>query len=90
MAGDDVASAMAKIATNPPVNGTIEIGGPEQFRLDELARSFLARRLDPRRVISDVNGRYYGIAISERSLIPERNAQLSEIHFENWLSHSAS
>jgi uncharacterized protein YbjT (DUF2867 family) len=90
MAGDDVASAVARIATNPPVNGTIEIAGPEQFRLDELARSFLATRKDPREVISDSNGRYYGIAISEKSLIPESNAQLGETHFAIWLNHSAS
>lgn len=90
MAGDDVASAVARIATNPPVNGTIEIAGPEQFSLDELARSFLATRKDPREVISDSNGRYYGIAISEKSLIPENNAQLGETHFATWLNHSAS
>ena len=52
MAADDVASAVARIATNPPVNGTIEIGGPEQFRLDELARRFLAAHPDAREVIS--------------------------------------
>ena len=71
MAADDVASAVARIATNPPVNGTIEIGGPEQFRLDELARRFLAARQDPREVISDPHGRYYGIEVSERALIPD-------------------
>ena len=90
MAADDVASAVARIATNPPVNGTVEIGGPEQFRLDELARRFLAARSDPRQVISDTHGRYYGIEVSERALVPDNHAQLSETRFETWLAQSAS
>ena len=56
MAADDVASALGRIATNSPVNGTVEIGGPEQFRLDELARRALAALQDPREVISDPHG----------------------------------
>ena len=89
MAADDVASAVGRIATNPPVNGTVEIGGPEQFRLDELARRFLAARQDSREVISDPHGRYYGIEISERTLVPDSNAQLGEIRFGTWLAQSA-
>jgi len=88
MAADDVASALAKIATNSPVNGTVEIGGPEQFRLDELARRDLAARQDPREVISDTHARYVGIAVSERALIPGDNAQLGKAHFEDWLKES--
>ena len=88
MAADDVASAMARIATSSPVNGTVEIGGPEQFRLDELARRDLAARQDPREVISDPHARYVGIAVSERALVPDDNAQLGEAHFEDWLNQS--
>lgn len=90
MAADDVASALARIAINPPVKGTVEIGGPEQFRLDELARRFLSARPDPREVISDPHGRYYGIQLSERALIPDNNAQRGEIRFETWLVQTAS
>jgi len=90
MAAEDVAGALAKIATNPPVNGTIEIGGPEQFRLDELARLNLAARKDPREVISDPNGRYYGIQVSERSLVPDKNARLGQMHFNTWLTQAAA
>jgi uncharacterized protein YbjT (DUF2867 family) len=90
MAADDVASGVARIATKPPVNGTIEIGGPEQFRLDELARLDLAARRDPREVISDPHGRYYGIEVSERALVPDNNARLGEIRFETWLTQSAA
>jgi uncharacterized protein YbjT (DUF2867 family) len=85
MAADDVASAMARIATSSPVNGTIEIGGPERFRLDELARRDLAARRDPREVISDPHARYVGIVVSERALLPDDNAQLGEAHFDAWL-----
>ena len=93
MGANDVASAVARIATNPPVHGTVEIGGPEQFRLDELAQRFLATRQDPRQnqreVISDPHGRYYGIEVSERALVPDKNAQLGETRFETWLAQSA-
>jgi len=90
MAADDVASAVATIATNPPVNGTIEIGGPEQFRLDELARLDVAARRDSSEVISDPHGRYYGIEVSERALVPDKNARLGEIRFKTWLTQSAA
>jgi uncharacterized protein YbjT (DUF2867 family) len=86
MAANDVANAVARIATNSPVNGTIEIGGPEQFRLDELARRDLAARQDPREVISDPHARYYGIQVSERTLVPDKDARLGEALFEDWLN----
>jgi uncharacterized protein YbjT (DUF2867 family) len=89
MAADNVASAVARVATDPPVNCTIEIGGPEQFRLDELARRFLDAHQDPREVISDPHGRYYGIEVSERALVPDNNARLGETRFETWLAQSA-
>jgi uncharacterized protein YbjT (DUF2867 family) len=89
MAAEDVAIAVAGIATNSPVNGTVEIGGPEQFRLDELARRDLAARQDPREVVSDAHAGYYGIQVSERTLVPDDNAQLGEAHFEDWLVQSA-
>jgi uncharacterized protein YbjT (DUF2867 family) len=90
MAADDVASAMARIATSSPVNGTVEIGGPEQFRLDELIRRALAVAKDPRTVASDPHGHYYGIAVSERALVPDDNAQLGEAHFDDWLKQSTT
>jgi uncharacterized protein YbjT (DUF2867 family) len=88
MASDDVASAMGRIATNSPVNSIVEIGGPEQFRLDELIRRDLAALQDPREVISDPRGRYYGIQVSERALVPDNDAQLGEARFEDWLTHA--
>jgi uncharacterized protein YbjT (DUF2867 family) len=88
MAADDVASALGRIATNSPVNGAVEIGGPEQFRLDELVRRDLAAFQDPREVISDPHGQYYGIQVSERSLVPDNDARLGEARFEDWLIHA--
>jgi len=88
MAADDVAIALDKIAMSPPVKTTIEIGGPEQFRLDELVRQDLAARKDPREVISDPGARYFGIAVSERALVPNDNARLGETRFEDWISHA--
>jgi uncharacterized protein YbjT (DUF2867 family) len=85
MAAEDVASALVGIVMNPPVKGTVEIGGPEQFRLDELIRRDLTARKDPREVISDPHGRYYGIEVSERALVPDNDARLGETRFEDWL-----
>ena len=90
MAADDVAGAIGTIAVGGPVNGTIEIGGPEQFRLDEAIRRDLAARKDPREVISDPHARYYGIEVSERTLVPKEDARLGETTFKTWLTQSAT
>ncbi len=90
MAADDVATAIGRIAMSSPVNGTLEIGGPEQFRLDEPVRELLAAIKDPRKVIADPEGRYYGIKVSERTLVPDEDAQLGETRFETWLIQYAA
>jgi uncharacterized protein YbjT (DUF2867 family) len=89
MAADDVASGVARVAVGQPVNGVVEIAGPEQFRVDELVRRRLAALKDPREVIPDPNARYGGARISERTLLPGNNAQLGQTHFETWLNQSA-
>src|SRR5215472_9817587 len=86
MAADDVATVVGRIAVGAPVNGTVEIGGPEQFRLDELVRRRLASLKDPREVIADPNALYSGTKVSERTLVPGNNAQLGETNFEIWLT----
>jgi uncharacterized protein YbjT (DUF2867 family) len=90
MAADDVASAVRRVALGSPLNGTVEIGGPEQFHLDELVRRGLAARKDPREVVADPQARYYGIKLSETTLIPGRGARLGETRFETWLSPAVS
>jgi uncharacterized protein YbjT (DUF2867 family) len=90
MAADDVASAVGRIATGSPVKGTVEVGGPEKFRLDELARRALATWKDPREVVADPHARYYGIEVSERTLLPGDDARLGETRFEAWLTQPAA
>jgi uncharacterized protein YbjT (DUF2867 family) len=90
MAADDVASGVASVAVGPPVNGTIEIAGPEPFRLDELVRRRLAAVPDPRQVIADPNARYAGARVEERTLLPGNNARLGETRFETWLTRAAA
>ncbi len=90
MAADDVASAVGRVATGAPVNGTVEVGGPEKFRLDELVRQFLAARKDPREVVPDPQALYYGVKLGENTLLPGDVAPLGERRFEDWLSLSAS
>jgi uncharacterized protein YbjT (DUF2867 family) len=88
MAADDVASAVGRIAVGQPVNGIVEIGGPEQFRLDELVRRRLASLQGPREVIADPEALYSGAKISERTLVPGDGARLGETRFETWLTQS--
>src|SRR3982750_3741681 len=89
MAADDVASAVARVAMGSPLNGIIEVAGPEQFRFDELIRMGLSARKDPREVIADPHARYFGTELSERSLVPDDDALLGETRFEDWLSGAA-
>ncbi|MGI8770645.1 MAG: SDR family oxidoreductase [Acidobacteriaceae bacterium] len=86
MAADDVASGVGVVALGAPVNGTVEIGGPEKFRLDELIRRGLAALKDPREVVADPEARYYGIRVKERTLVPEDDAKLGKIRFDDWLA----
>jgi uncharacterized protein YbjT (DUF2867 family) len=87
---DDVAAALADVALGDPVNGTVELGGPEQFRLDELARRVLTAKNDPRPVTADVHARYYGAQLDEHSLTPESNARIAPTRFEDWLTESVA
>ena len=89
MAADDVVSAVGRIAAGAPMNGMVEIGGPEKFRLDELVRQGLAAHKDPREVVADPNARYYGVELSERTLLPGDGARLGETRFADWINHSA-
>jgi uncharacterized protein YbjT (DUF2867 family) len=86
MAADDVADAVARIAVGAPVNGTVEVAGPEQFRLDDFIRRGLIARNDPREVVAYPQARYFGAELSERTLVPAADALLGETRFEDWLS----
>ena len=90
MAADDVATGVATVALSAPVNGVIEIGGPEQFRIEELVRRRLASINDSREVVPDPNALYSGARINDQTLVPGKDARLGETRFETWLSQPAS
>jgi uncharacterized protein YbjT (DUF2867 family) len=86
MAADDVASGVGRVSVGAPLNGMVEIAGPEQFRLDELVRGVLKARNDPREVVTDPQARYYGINPSERVLLPGADARVAETRLSDWLT----
>jgi uncharacterized protein YbjT (DUF2867 family) len=85
MAADDVAAGVARVAMGEALNGIREIGGPEQTRLDELMRTALRAKGDPREVVTDEQAPYYGVRVSERTLLPGPDAQLGTITLDEWL-----
>lgn len=90
MAAEDVASAVGRVATGSPINGMVEVAGPEQFRLDEFIRQGLAARNDPREVVVDANARYFGARLEERTLVPDRDAQFGKTYLRDWFRQSVT
>jgi uncharacterized protein YbjT (DUF2867 family) len=88
IAGDDVANMLCNVCVGAPLNGTIEVAGPEQFRLDGLVRRRLMARHDPREVVSDPRARFFGAEVDDRSLLPGAGADLAATRFEDWLARS--
>jgi uncharacterized protein YbjT (DUF2867 family) len=87
-AADDVAAALAVAAVGAPVNGTIELGGPERFRFDELIQRVLVTNGDQRRVVADDRARYFGAELEEGSLVPGDDAHIAPTRFDDWLSRT--
>ena len=85
MAADDVAVALEKVVVGKPVNGTVEVAGPEAFPFTEFIQRWLDAQNDPREVLADPNARYFGAVLSERTLLPAGEARLGSIRFEDWL-----
>ena len=90
MAADDVATAVGRVAVGTPVNGTVEVAGPQRLRFDELIRQGLRARNDRREVVADPHARYFGAELAERSLVPAGEARLGGIRFEDWLNQTAT
>ncbi len=88
IASDDVAAILADIAVGEPLNGMVEIAGPEPIRMDELVRRYLTATRDARTVITDPNARYYGVEVNDQSLTPGDNPRLGPTRFEEWLSRT--
>jgi uncharacterized protein YbjT (DUF2867 family) len=85
---DDVAATLADVTVNAPVNGIVELGGPEQFRMDVLARLFLEAHHDVRLVETDDQAPYFGAVLEAHSLTPGSDARIAPTRFEDWLSQS--
>jgi uncharacterized protein YbjT (DUF2867 family) len=87
-AADDVAACLADVAVGAPLNDTVELAGPEAFRLDDLARRVLKASDDPRQVTVDIHARYFGAELDDRSLTPGDDARIASTRFEDWLSEA--
>lgn len=90
IASDDIALAMVDFATGAPLNGTVEVAGPQRMRLHELVQEFLARRNDPRVVVADERARYFGAELDDDTLLPGRDARLGATSFADWLDAQRS
>ena len=90
IASDEVARAVARISVGSPLNGIVEVAGPEQFRMDEFFRDVLAMRGDPRVVVTDPHASYWGAELGERTLLPGADAVLGETRYGNWPGRTAS
>ena len=90
IAAEDVATAVGRVGVGAPVNGIVEIGGPERFRLDVLVRRVLGAKSDPREVLTDPQARYFGAVLGERTLVPGDGALLGETSVDDWLNQAAA
>lgn len=85
----DVVAALADVTLSPPLNGTVEVGGPDQYRIDDLVRRVLRANGDEREVLTDAHARYFGAELDDQSLVPGPSARIGAMHFEDWLSAGA-
>jgi len=90
IAAEDVAEAVAKVAVGPPLNGMVEVAGPERFQFAEFIRRGLRAHNDSREVVVDPNAPYFGARLSELSLVASGEARIGETRFEKWLSSGLS
>ena len=88
IAGEDVADTLADAVFSAPFNATLEVAGPEQFRLDQVATEIATAHEDGRRVVADVHARYFGAELGERSLLPGPGARIAPLRFDDWLRDS--
>jgi uncharacterized protein YbjT (DUF2867 family) len=89
IASNDVADIMADVALSAPINGVIEIAGPEPVRMSDLVARFLKAKDDPREVIADPHARYFGTKLDDRSLVPGDHPRIGATRFEDWFSQAS-
>jgi uncharacterized protein YbjT (DUF2867 family) len=87
---DDVAAALAEVAVAAPLNGIVDIAGPDRIRMDDLVREFLLAKKDPRTVVTDPAAGYFGTPVDDQSLAPIGDARLAPTHFTDWLATSTA
>ncbi|MDI2142701.1 MULTISPECIES: SDR family oxidoreductase [unclassified Pseudomonas] len=90
IASDDVVAALVDIVLAAPLNGSVDVGGPEALPLDELVRRFLQASQDNRKVVPDVHARYYGTLLDDQSLVTGKHSRLGAIRFEDWIARSTA
>lgn len=90
IASDDVVAALADLALAPPLNGTVEVAGPDTWPLDEIVRKYLSANGDRRPVIADAHARYFGAELDERSLVPSDHPRFGPTTFDDWLHRQAA
>ncbi|MUG95608.1 NAD(P)H-binding protein [Scytonema sp. UIC 10036] len=84
---EDVVVALVDITLGVPVNGIIDLAGPDRFRFEEIIRQFLSATHDSRQVVVDSHARYFGAALNDQ-LVPEGNSLIGSNRFEDWLNRS--
>lgn len=90
IASDDVVAVLADLAIGPPVNGTVEVAGPDRFPLDAFAQKYLDATHDNRQVIADVHTRYFGTELNDQSLTPGEGPRIGSTRFEAWLHNQCA
>lgn len=85
IAADDVAQGLADVVAQSPINGIVELAGPEPIAMDELVRRYFSSKHDERQVVTDTAARYFGATVNDQSLTPGNNPRLGAIRFEQWL-----
>ena len=90
MAAEDVSKAVARAAVGSPVNGVVQVAGPDRLRFDEAIGRALAAMHDPRTVTSDPRATYYGMPVGERTLVPGDGALLGEVRLDEWLRQAGA
>jgi len=89
IASDDVAATLTEVTLGAPVNGIIEVAGPERVGMAELVRRFLNTKRDERTVVADTHARYFGVELSNQSLVPNDRARIATTRFEDWMRNAA-
>jgi uncharacterized protein YbjT (DUF2867 family) len=89
IASDDLVAVLAEITLGAPVNGIVEVAGPERVGMAELVQRFLNAKHDERTVVADADARYFGAELSDQSLVPGERARIAATRFEDWLTKAA-